>query len=442
MTALRHYLRAFRHFTQIGIWKVKLSSLPKSRAFLYRSIRVWIISISEFKKDRITEKASALTYFSLLSFVPVIAMGFGIAKGFGLENYLKAELERYFTGQEEVLNKVLEWSSTMLQSADAGIISGISFLILIYAVIRLLNNIEIAFNEIWDTRSRNWQRKISDYLSIILLGPIFIILSGSATALVTSQIQNLTAQFEILDYIRPAIFFGLQFVPYMIIWLLLTVLYLIFPNTRVKFIPALIAGILAGTVFQLTQWGWINGQVYLSRYNAIYGAFAILPLFMIYLQLSWLIVLLGAETAFAIQNANTWEYKHAGMKMSLNHRKKVTLLIMRHIIKNFEMGNKPMNLSELSGIIQIPLRFIRDICRELDEVGVLNRVMDEENEKYQPAMDIHRIDVHTVLRKLEYKGFDELKTNEDDVYQEIEELLLEIDDEIRKSPANKLLADL
>ncbi len=440
--ALKHRVKGLRYFLEVEVWKVKVSSLPKAQRFLYHQVRILIIAFSEFKKDNITEKASALTFFTLLSIVPVIAMAFGIAKGFGLEDYLVRELERYFTGNEEILDQVLLWSTRMLESADGGIISGISFVFLVYAVIRLLNNIELAFNAIWETRSRTWQRKLSDYLSIIMLGPIFVILSSSATVFVAAKIQDLTSQVEILDYVRPAILLGLRILPYMIIWILLMILYIIFPNTKVKFGPAIVAGIIAGTLFQLTQFAWINGQVYLSRYNAIYGAFAILPLFMIYLQTSWLIVLLGAEYAYATQHATTWEYAGSKMKLSPNHRKKVTLLILRHIVKNFELGNKPLNLSELSSIIQIPYRFIRDICLELEEIGLLNKVSDDENEMFQPAIGVQRIDIHTVLRKIDYKGFDKLKTNDDEVYQEIETLMTEIDDLVRESKSNKRLVDL
>lgn len=435
-------IKQIRHFLEIEIWKVKSSSLPKSQAWFYRQIRIWLIAFSEFKKDNISEKASALTYFTVLSIVPVIAMAFGIAKGFGLEEYLVAELHRLFTGNEAILDQVLLWSARMLESVDGGIISGISFVFLVYAVLRLLHNIEISFNAIWDTKSRTWQRKLSDYLAIIMLGPIFVILSSSATVFVTTFIQDITSNIELLSAVRPAIVFGLKFTPYMIMWGLLIILYIIFPNTRVKLGPAIWAGILAGTMFQLTQLAWINGQVYLSRYNAIYGVFAILPLFMIYLQTSWLIVLFGAEFAFATQNADNWEYRHVGMQMSPNHRKKVTLLILRHIVKNFELGNNPLSLSELSSIIQIPYRFILNICRELEDVGILNRVHSEEHERFQPAIGIGRIDIFSVLRKLDYKGFDELKTNEDVVYSEIEELLSEIESITKKSKANKLLSEI
>jgi len=439
---VKNYVLRLKHFLEIDLWKVKISTLPKTKGLLFFQLRVWIISFQEFKKDNITEKASALTYFTLLSIVPVIAMAFGISKGFGLEIVLKRELERYFAGNEMVLEQTLEWSSKMLDQANGGIISGISFVFLMYAVLRLLYNIEMSFNSVWGTKSRSWQRKISDYIAIILLGPLFIILSSSATVFVTSQVQNLASEVSVLSYIKPAILLGLKIVPFSLIWILMFLLYIIFPNTKVKLKPAIVAGILAGTLFQLTQWGWINGQVYLSRYSTIYGAFAALPLFMIYLQLSWLIVLFGAEYAFAMQNANTWEHKNISESLSGIHKKKMCLLILRHIIKNFELGNPPMTISQISGIVHVPYRFVSKILKELEAAGIVNKVASEEYDMYIPALDINRIDVHLVLRKLDYKGFDELKTNEDEIFESVENAVLEVDDSIKLSKVNKLLKDV
>jgi membrane protein len=439
---VRNYFLQAKNFFEIDLWRVKISSLPKTKGILYHQLRVWIIAFQEFKKDKIVDKASALTYFTLLSFVPVIAMAFGISKGFGLDKALEKQLQEFFGANTVVYEKINEWSTNMLDTANGGIISGISFVFLMYAVVRLMYNIELAFNEVWNTKSRSWQRKIADYLAIILLGPIFIILSSGATVFVTTQVNDLAGSIDLLTYVKPAITMVLKLVPYSLIWILLFLLYIIFPNTKVKLMPALIAGILAGTAFQLTQWAWVNGQVYLSKYNTIYGVFAALPLFMIYLQISWLIVLFGAEYAFGMQNANTWEYKSMSMRLSGIHRKKVTLLILRHIIKNFELGNPPMSVSDLSKIVHIPYRFILDILRELEDVGIVNRVVSDDSEKFVPGMDIQRLDLHTVLRKLDYKGFSELKTNEDDVYQTIENLMLELDDSMKASKANKLLKDL
>lgn len=441
MTVKEGYV-GLKHFFEIEVWRTKISSLPVVQGFFYKQIRIWIISFAEFKKDRIIDKASALTYFTLLSIVPVIALAFGVAKGFGLEEFLVRELERLFSGQEAILNQLLGFSKRMLETAHGGVISGISFLFLIYAVLRLMNNIEVAFNEIWDTRSRTWQRKVADYIAIILLGPLFIILSSSLTVFVTQIVEELTSQGHLLNYFRSTILASLHLIPFFIISFLLVVLYLIFPNTRVKILPAVIAGLLAGIAFQFTQWAWINGQVYLSKYNAIYGTFAALPLFMIYLQLTWLIVLFGAEYAFATQNVNTWEYKNSGIQMSLNHRKKLTLLTMHYIIKNFQQGEKALGVSDLSALVHVPYRFVKNICRELEDAGLVNKVIFDDLERYQPAMDISRLDVVTIFQHIENIGYNELNKGEDQKYKEIEEILDNINNSIKNSKHNIMLKDL
>ncbi len=433
-------VQSIRKFLEVDIWNVKISTLPKWTAIWYQQLRVLIITISEFGKDRGSETASALTYFSVLSLVPVLAMVFGIAQGFGLEQFLTEELNRFFgESQGTVLQTALEFAKNMIANANGGIITGISFVFLIYAVLRLLNNIEVAFNQIWQTTSRSWQRKLSDYLAIIIIGPLFIILSGSVTALVATQFDQLASQYEILAYLKPLISFS----RYILIWVLFTLLYLIFPNARVKIFPALIAGVVAGTAYELVQIGWIKAQVFLSNYNVIYGGFALLPLFLIWLQLSWTIVLFGSEFAFATQNANVWHYESNRMRLSTRHHHKVTLLILRHIVKNFELGGAPLTLSELSSIVQIPYRFIRDICLELEQAGVLNQISGEEgSEAFQPAMDISGLDIFTVLRKMDTVGFNQLKNDEDDHFQEIDRLFAELDEKLKASTSNKLIKQL
>ncbi len=440
--SLKNRIQSTRNFLEVDIWNVKISTLPKWTAFWYQQLRILLITISEFGKDRAVETASALTYFSALSFVPVLAMAFGIAQGFGLEKFLIEELNRFLggSGQSGVLDQALSFAKNMLATANGGIITGISFVFLMYAVLRLLNNIEVSFNQIWQASSRSLQRKLTDYLAIIIVGPIFIILSGSVTALVATQLDQLAVEYEVLGYLKPLISFS----RYVLIWILFTLLYLIFPNTRVKLVPALVAGIVAGSAYEVVQIGWIEAQVFLSKYNAIYGTFALLPLFLIWLQLSWTIVLFGAEYAFATQNANNWSYEGQGMKLSVRHHRKVALLILRHIVKNFEVGGKPLTTSDLSAIVQIPYRFIKSICQQLCEAGILVKVeVDEETDSYLPAIDISGLDVFTVVRKLDMVGFNKLKTKEeDDHYDQIDSLFSEIDESLKSIGANKLIKQL
>ncbi len=146
-----------------------------------------------------------------------------------------------------------------------------------------------------------------------------------------------------------------------LIWFVFTLIYIVIPNTKVKFVPALIAGIIAGTMFQLLQWGYVNFQSLLSSYGAIYGTFAALPLFMMWLELSWLIVLLGAEISYAYQNAVHYEQEAEGVHVSLKDKKILMLLVTKKIIRNFVEGRPAMNAAEIAARLGIPVRLVRDV---------------------------------------------------------------------------------
>lgn len=434
-----------KNFLHRDIWKVKLETLPRGKAFFYRLIRVWIISISEFNKDKCSEKASALTYFSLLSIVPVVAMAFGIATIFGLEDYMKGEMATYFSGQQEVLDYTLQFANKMLATSSGGIISGISAAFLIYAVANLLNNIEVAFNDIWNTKSgRSIKRKLTDYMSVILLGPLILILSSSATVFITSSIDELTQSVAVLGFFRPIILFFIQLIPYTLIWFLLFLVYIVFPNTTVKLKSALIAGILAGTAYQITQFAWIEGQVFLSRYSVIYGSFAALPLFLIWLQLSWMILLFGAEFAFALQNVGAWSYDSEDLRMNQKYKRRMSLLIMRGIVKHFEREDAPISFELLCTELNIPRRFIREIVDDLERVGLVVKVASTgEEELYQPGLDMHKIDVYMVYDRLDGAGMESLpQAGENEGYAEIEAISEQVDEAIKSAKSNKKILDL
>lgn len=440
-----HHVSRLRNFLEEDLWKIKLQDLPKRKAFFYRQVRIWMITVSEFIKDKCGEKASALTYFSLLSFVPVVAMAFGIAQMFGLKDYVKQELERYFEGQREILAMVSTWADNMLSEAGGGVISGISAVFLIYAVARLLNNIEISFNDIWDTPSnRSLKRMVSDYMSIIMLGPIILIISSSVTVFISSELEEITKSIELLGFFRPLIIFLIRLIPYSLIWFLLFLIYIIFPNTKVELIPALIAGILAGTAYQITQFAWIEGQVYLTKYSDIYGLFAALPLFLIWLQLSWTILLFGAEFAFAIQNVDAWAYDKERLRINSHTKRTLTILILSRIIKYFEKYDQPKDFEELCAELSVPRRFVREVIHDLKSARLIALVVSEDDsELYQPGLDIQKIDLQKVFQKLDEIGMDNLPhIQENEGYSQIVQVLSALDDSIQQSPENKKLLDL
>ena len=431
-----------RKFIEIDLWRLRLGSLSKRKRFLFGFLRIWVIAIKEFINDKCAEKASALTYLSMLSLVPVLALIFAIANAFGIKELMQRELERYLSGQTEILNQVQPFVEKMLNTQGGGIVAISSVVFLIYTVIRLLMNIEAAFNDMWDIKkSRRWERKISDYVAVILLGPVLLIVASSATVFVKDTIQGIVTEWEVLGQLRSGIVFLLKLLPYTILWLLLFGLYLIFPNTRVKFWPALFAGIVAGTLYQLNQQAFISLQFAFARYNAIYGSIAFLPLFLIWLQISWLIVLFGAEICYGAQYINQWEINSETLKISYDYRRKLTLLLLYRIVKKFEDGEGALTVSNLGATVNVPRRYVSEICYELERSKLISKVEADET-AYQPAFDIHKMDLYTVLNKLEDEGMGEFDPRKTTVFQSIENALEDINLKWKDTDSNKLIKDL
>ncbi len=411
MAKVNKIISTVTKYIEEDIWKQDLDEISGFKAFFIRALRILIIGTRGYTKDKCPMKASALTFFSLLSIVPVIALGFGIAKGFGLEKILERQLRKSLEGQEEVIEKTIDFAHSMLETTQGGMIAGIGLLILFWTVMRLLNDIEASFNDIWYVKKpRSFTRKFTDYVTIMLIAPILIVLSSSITVFITTQIKNITQGVEVLEYVTPFIFFMLRLMPYIIMWLLFTLLYVIIPNTSVNIKSALIAGIFAGTIFQLVQWGYINFQVGMSRNNAIYGSFAALPLFLIWLQLSWLIILFGAEISYAIQNVNRYEFDNLSLHFSDSLSRKVAIVITYVIVKRFATDEKPYTIQELIHNLRIPVRFIEQTVNRLVECKIL-AVLHKGGQKhlsYQPAIDTDLLTVDYVVSRIDSIGMNDI----------------------------------
>ena len=435
-------LNQVRQFIEVDLWRIKLKSLPRRKRFLFGFIRVWVITIKEFLNDRCAEKAPALTYFSMLSLVPVVAMVVAIANAFGIRELMEKELAKYFSGQEAMLENVLPFAEKMLNRSGGGIVTVISMAFLIFIVIHLLMNIEAVFNDIWGIKkNRRWERKISDYIAIILLGPVLLIVASSATIFVKDTIQEFISNIEFLGQFRSGIIFLLKLLPYTILWFLLFGLYLIFPNTRVRFWPALIAGIVAGTLYQLNQQAFISLQFAFARYDAIYGSIAFLPLFLIWLQISWLIVLFGVEICYGVQYVNQWEMNSEKLELSLSHQRKLMLLLLHRVVKKFEKGDGSLSLNELAGIVNIPRKYVVDICYELEKSRLITRI-ESDDVSYQPGFDINQMDLHRVLSMYEKEGMGDFDLRKSKAFESIEHVLEQIEGKWKKSDRNVLIKDL
>lgn len=402
------------NFLTEDIWRIRLRDLPRAKSMLVRNSRVILLSVRGFDEDKCKLRASALTFYTLLSIVPVVALAFGIAKGFGLQEMLETHLLQNLPAQEEILIQLVTFSKSMLETAKGGLIAGIGTAILFWLVVRMLGYIERSFNDIWGVKEkRPVGRKLADYLAIMVLGPIFLITSTSIIMFITTQVELITGNVEFLGFFSPLILTSLKAMPYLLIWLLFTFLYMYMPNTRVNFSSGILAGIVAGTIYVLTQEAYLTLQIGVSRYNAIYGSFAAVPLFLIWLQISWFIVLFGAEISFAHQNVDTYEFEPDCLRLSHSFKKLLSLHIMRYIIDQFtekESENRTC-AAGISHELEIPIRLVRQILFDLENCGMVTRTCSDNDREpdYVPAKDLTGITIGDFIQKVETSGLDQLR---------------------------------
>jgi len=428
-----------------AIWHTSLSDISRGKSFLFRQLRIIVLAARGFMNDKVQLRAASLTLYSLLSIIPVAAIAFAIAKGFGLDQNLKDLLTKEFQTQPEVLNWVLNEASNALQETRGGYIAGIGVIILIWSVMSLLDQIESSFNHIWQISSgRPWYRKFTDYITIMLIAPVFLILSSSITVLVSTSLSDLIEKSSILDSLKPLVSFMIKFAPYILTWIALTILFMIMPNTKVKFRPALVSGIVAGTILQILQWLYIDLQFGISKLSSIYGSFAAIPLFIIWLQSSWVILLLGAELSFANQNVSRYEFESESLNVSQHQKRALSLMIMNMIVRNFSTGDKPVSAEMISSTLKIPVRLVRDLLEDLNKSGLVSVIHENEHKEwlYQPAMDINKLSVSFILKRLDNKGSEHMVFSKSREYDKVNAMLEKYDRIVAESESNILVKDL
>jgi membrane protein len=420
------------------IWRIRRDDTSKRQFWLIRFLRIFSLAIRHFIVDQCAIKGSALTFFSLLSVVPIVAMAFGIAKGFGFLETLENELQNSLAGHEEVVSWIQEFALGYLENTKGGMIAGIGFGILLFAVMRLMNSIEESFNDIWDVkRSRSFIRKFSDYISLMLVSILLLVTSGSIVVSIANSMRHL----GVVSY---ASNFLLWVAPYFMIWLVFSFLYMIMPNTKVKPLSAIFGGVIAGSLFILAQYGYIYFQVGVSRYNAIYGSFAALPLFLIWMQTSWMIVLFGAELSFSHQNERSFEFEVDTRNMSLYAQKLVSIVLVREVDHAFDKGERPLSVYELAERLKLPIRLVTDLIYKIIEAGVLVEVSTDSKEDtvVVPAFDINKMDVAGIIKMIEHTGYSETILNNTEVVNAVREKIDHYENILAKLPENVLLKDI
>jgi membrane protein len=427
------------------IWHTSITDISRGKSFVIKQLRIVVLASRGFMNDRVQLRASSLTLYTMLSLIPFVAIAFGIAKGFALDQKLQELLVKEFKTQPEVLTWILNQANSAIQATRGGYIAGIGLIILIWSVMSLLDQIESSFNHIWQIEvSRPWLRKFTDYIALMILAPVFLILSSSIQVVVSTVLPDFIAKSSILELFKPLVGFLIKLAPYLLTWIALTALFIIMPNTKVRLVPAIVSAIIAGTILQILQWLYIDLQFGITKLSAIYGSFAAIPLFIIWVQSSWIILLLGAELAFANQNVLRYEFESEALNVSSYQKRALVLMIMNMIIRNFSTGEKPISSESISRSLKVPVRLVRDILQDLTNSNLVAVIHENEYEDrlYQPALDINKLSVSFVLNKLDKKGSAHqifVKTKE---YDRITSMLDKFDKLVAKSDSNILIKDL
>ena len=357
-----------------------------------RCMNILIESLPTFGASEGQLRASALTYYTLFAIVPVFALVFGVAKGFDLDKWLKKELTEKLSEHSEILNWIYNFADTTLREAKGGLVAGIGALILCWSVVKMIGNIESAFNRVW---------QVTDYLSFLIIAPVLLLAASSATVLVSRILRELTEKHTLLSYSRPIVEFGIQCVPFLLAWMLFTFIYIFLPNTRVRFSAALFGGVIAGSLYQIIQSGYIFVQMALSRYNVIYGSFSALPLFLIWMQLNWLIMLFGVTLSYLYQN---FDYESKCLKdheRTEADKRLLALAVAAVITGEFAEGKKAVSCDKIAEKLQLSRTLTREILNRLSAHDVVTTVTPGEYETpgYVPALPITKMTVVTVLER-------------------------------------------
>ncbi|WP_291317550.1 YihY/virulence factor BrkB family protein [Desulfuromonas sp.] len=419
-------LRRVKRFLFRDLWEVDISDLPRAKALLVRQVQVANLVVRDFIADRCLLRASALTYATLLSIVPLLALMFAVLKGFGVQNSLQPLLlEKFAAGSGEVIGEIVNY----IDNTNVGRLGMLGLAMLIFTVLTLLSNIEKSFNAIWGVdETRGLLRRFADYFSVVTVGPLLVIAAISMTS--TLQSHAFVARFQATAFIGPIILFLFSTIPYLGMWIAFTALYIFMPNTKVNYRAAVVGGIFGGTLWQLAQLGYVHFQVGVAKYNAIYGTMAALPIFMVWIYLSWLIVLLGLEVTYAWQNLRLVPSDVRGEQVNFSSREMVALTVMLVVGEAFYRGEKRWTPERLCVDLDLPPRLAKNILAQLVSLGFLSEVHDNGDEgcHYQPGLAPEVLTVHDLLEGLKGDGvtFARLRrTPERDVVTEIEARIAE-----------------
>ncbi|MBO5817097.1 MAG: YihY/virulence factor BrkB family protein [Paludibacteraceae bacterium] len=404
---MKKRLHQFREFIHYDLWRQPHIAIhaPRKR-FLYRTLQTIILVARGFKDQVLVVRANSLSFSLLFAFIPMMALIYAIARGFGFEQILQETMSTSFLAEANIAPVLLEWIERYLETARDGLFLGIGLIVLIWAVYAFFNMLENSFNSIWNVKlSRSFGRRLTNYLMTLLLVPVLVVVtSGISIFLNSTEILS-----SVLTAIEPIRKFMLRFLPFVATTAVFTWIFIAIPNTKVKFSSAIIPGIVMGLLYQFVQALSMYLVVLFTRMSIVYGAFSVIPLILIWLNITCWLLLIGAELAFAIQNNDLFAYEKDIATMSRRYKDYVMLYLLSVIIRRFEAGEQPQTAQEMAAANQLPIRMVQQLLSRLEETNILHRVHIEQKEEqaFVPALDTKSITVEMVIGRISAQGTEE-----------------------------------
>lgn len=392
------------HFIQVGIWQVSPTAVSPLRSLLYGILKKLILTIRFFTAKNVISQAAALTYSTLLAIVPIMAVVFAIARGFGYNKYIEMWFRDAFKSQPQAADIIVEFVNSYLVHTKSGVFLGIGLIFMLYTVLMLVSNIEATFNGIWQVKKqRSIFRTFTDYLAMLMLFPILIVVTSGLSIFIATVADRMSD----LLLLGPMVSFLISLLPYILMSALFIGLYVFMPNTHVKVRYVVVPGILAGVAMQWLQLLYIHSQLWVSSYNAIYGSFAALPLFMLWMQISWTICLFGAELCYTSQNLDYYDYNASTGDISHRYRIMLCAMLASHICRRFDRGGKPYTALELRTATGIPIRIVNDLLYAMIDSRLLIEITSDEkgeSSQFVPAENVENLSLGVMIDRLESQG--------------------------------------
>lgn len=423
-------------YVSSGVW-----SDPR-KTMKVRLVKTINLTVQAFLNRDLQIKSMAITYQTVLAMVPALALLLAISKGFGFQDIVEKELYTYFPSQSKALATALSFVDSYLAEASSGVLVGVGLVVLLWTLISLLSNIEDAFNNIWDLKTgRTTIQKIKDYIAIFLLIPVLMIISSGISIFMSSTVMAVVP----FAFMTPLVNTLMELLPVVLTWGAFTLCFWLIPNTKVEFKFAAIAGAFCAVAFEIIQLLFLNGQIYVSKYNAIYGSFAFLPLLLIWLQLSWLLLLSGCGLTYSLQNVFSYNFFGNLTSISESYYREVLLVVTAVVYRRFHNGMSAPTRNGLSMKYGLPIRLVSSIADRLQRAGLiqLNESRDGNDDPgLIPTTDTDKILVKDVVARVESAGMKDFIPEFNTTYKQALKELNDISLRMYEAAGDMLIRDL